>query len=125
MVTGFYHRYVRPQSQRDFQLTPYRTKSPALLSFWNKVRNIEDDIDEVIAKNGYSAVLVRSLFERMGDEIILCLNYDGLYGINNVNRFLQGNNPNPAVIWREATYKVGGRSCSMSPSAFVPSCTTT
>lgn len=88
--------------------TPYRTKSAALLSFWNKVRNIEDDIDEVIAKNGYSAVLDKSLFERMGDdEIILCLNYDGLYGINNVNRFLQGNNPHPAVIWREATYKVG------------------
>lgn len=37
----------------------------------------------------------------------MCLNYDGLYGINNVNRFLQGTNPNPAVIWREATYKAG------------------
>jgi ATP-dependent exoDNAse (exonuclease V) alpha subunit len=41
------------------------------------------------------------------DEIILCLNYDGLYGINNVNRFLQASNPNSPVIWRETTYKVG------------------
>jgi hypothetical protein len=92
-----------------FELTtPFRTKSPALLRFWNKVRNIDDDIDEVIAKNGYSGILDKTLFERVGDdEIILCLNYDGLYGINNVNRFLQSSNPNPAVIWREATYKVG------------------
>lgn len=92
-----------------FELTtPFRTKSPALLLFWNKVRNIDDDIDEVIAKNGYSGVLDKALFEHVGDdEIILCLNYDGLYGINNVNRFLQSSNPNPAVFWREATYKVG------------------
>jgi len=92
-----------------FELTtPYRTKNPALLRFWDKVRHIEDDIDEVIAKNGYSGVLDRTLFEHVGDdEIILCLNYDGLYGINNVNRFLQSSNPNPPVTWREATYKVG------------------
>lgn len=92
-----------------FELTtPYRTKNPALLRLWDKVRHIEDDIDEVIAKNSYSGVLDRTLFEHIGDdEIILCLNYDGLYGINNVNRFLQSSNSNPPVIWREATYKVG------------------
>ncbi|WP_225444547.1 ATP-binding domain-containing protein [Pseudomarimonas arenosa] len=92
-----------------FELTtPYRTKNPALLRFWDRVRNIEEDIDEVIAKNGYSSVLDRTLFQHVrDDEIILCLNYDGLYGINNVNRFLQSSNPSPAVIWREATYKVG------------------
>jgi hypothetical protein len=96
-------------SSAIFELTtPYRTKNPALLRFWGKVRHIEDDIDEVIAKNGYSGVLDRTLFEHIGDdEIILCLNYDGLYGINNVNRFLQSSNSNPPVIWREATYKVG------------------
>jgi hypothetical protein len=92
-----------------FELTtPFRTKSPELLRFWNKVRNIDDDIDEVIARNGYSGILDKTLFERVGDdEIILCLNYDGLYGINNVNRFLQSSNSNPAVVWREAIYKVG------------------
>lgn len=96
-------------SSAIFELTtPYRTKNPALLRLWDKVRHIEDDIDEVIAKNGYSGVLDRTLFEHIGeDEIILCLNYDGLYGINNVNRFLQSSNSNPPVIWREATYKVG------------------
>ena len=34
------------------------------------------------------------------------MNYDGLYGINNINRFLQNSNPNKAVIWGINTYKV-------------------
>ena len=41
------------------------------------------------------------------DEIILCLNYDGLYGINNINRFLQNSNPSPAIQWGIGLYKVG------------------
>ncbi|HWX65423.1 MAG TPA: ATP-dependent RecD-like DNA helicase [Rhodanobacter sp.] len=92
-----------------FELTtPFRTKNQTLLGFWNKVRNIEDDIAEIIARNGYSTVLDESLFEaHSDDEIILCLNYDGLYGINNVNRFLQSSNPNPEIAWRVSTYKVG------------------
>jgi len=91
-----------------FELTtPFRAKNETLLTFWNKVRNIEDDIAEFIVKNGYSTVLDNSLFEAQGqDEIILCLNYDGLYGINNINRFLQGSNPQPAIIWRDTVYKI-------------------
>jgi energy-coupling factor transporter ATP-binding protein EcfA2 len=92
-----------------FELTtPFRTKNQSLLAFWNKVRAIEDDIAEVMARNGYSTVLDKTLFEAQGqDEIILCLNYDGLYGINNINRFLQSSNPGTATIWRESTYKIG------------------
>lgn len=88
--------------------TPYRTSSGSLLEFWNRVRNIEDDIAECMAQNGYSALLNSELFEKnASDEIVLCLNYDGLYGINNVNRFMQSSNLNQAFSWREATYKVG------------------
>ncbi len=92
-----------------FELTtPFRTKNDSLLGFWNKVRAIEDDIAEVMARNGYSTVLDKTLFETQGqDEIILCLNYDGLYGINNINRFLQSSNPGAATTWRVSTYKVG------------------
>lgn len=92
-----------------FELTtPFRTKSPALLGFWQKVRDVDDDIAEVIARNGYSSVFDKSLFEALrGDEIILCLNYDGLYGINNINRFLQSVNRGKAVRLGIATYKVG------------------
>jgi hypothetical protein len=92
-----------------FELTtPFRTKNHSLLSFWNKVRAVEDDIAEVMAHNGYSTVLDKTLFETQAqDEIILCLNYDGLYGINNINRFLQSSNPGAATTWRVSTYKVG------------------
>jgi len=88
--------------------TPFRSTNESLLSFWNKVRAIEDDLTEIMSRNGYSAVLDKTLFEAQGeDEIILCLNYDGLYGINNINRFLQSSNSNAATIWRESTYKIG------------------
>jgi energy-coupling factor transporter ATP-binding protein EcfA2 len=92
-----------------FELTtPFRTKQKSLLDFWDKVRSIDDDIAEVIARNGHSTVLDKSLFEaKRDDEIILSLNYDGLYGINNLNRFLQSSNPGMATTWRVSTYKVG------------------
>ena len=41
------------------------------------------------------------------DEIVLCLNYDGLYGINNVNRLMQFANGSEAHAWDLRTYKVG------------------
>jgi hypothetical protein len=88
--------------------TPYRTTDNSLLEFWKRVRGIDDDIAEIMAHNGYSTVLDKTLFESQGqDEIILCLNYDGLYGINNINRFLQSSNPGASTTWRESTYKVG------------------
>lgn len=91
-----------------FELTkPFRTDDEALLTLWDRVRGLDDRIEESLAKNGYSAVLGSSLFSRQSDdEIVLCLNYDGLYGINNVNRFLQASNSSPAVSWGESVYKV-------------------
>ena len=69
---------------------------------------MDDRILESIARNQYSATLDASILEPAEqDEIILCLNYDGLYGINNINRFLQEANPNPTVPWGLQLYKVG------------------
>lgn len=92
-----------------FELTtPFRTKSPDLIEFWTKVRTYAPDLTEDMARKGYTTVLDPSLFEaRHSDEIILALNYDGLYGINNINRFLQSSNSGAAVTWRAITYKVG------------------
>jgi len=91
-----------------FELTaPWRTKNEKLLTLWSKVINIDDDILEHIEKNNYSTNLDESIFENHeDDEIILCLNYDGLYGINNINRFLQANNPKKAIEWGELIYKI-------------------
>lgn len=91
-----------------FELTkPYRSNNNNLLTLWNKVRNLEDDILEHIARNQYSVTLDESIFEHTeDDEIILCLNYDGLYGINNINRFLQSSNRNVPIEWGTHIYKV-------------------
>lgn len=87
---------------------PYRTANNDLLTVWDRVRKLDDAILEPLVKNGYVARLDESIFEHSdNDEIILCLNYDGLYGINNINRFLQNSNPNPPVVWGVGRYKVG------------------
>lgn len=87
---------------------PYRTKNKELLELWGKVRNYKDDIAECLVGNGYTSILDESIFELAAeDEIVLCLNYDGLYGINNINRFLQKANTNRGVSLGVWTYKIG------------------
>lgn len=95
-------------SHSIFELTrPYRTQSEKLLNLWDKVRRVDDNILEHITRGNYSCTLDNSIFESTnGDEIILCLNYDGLYGINNINKFLQGNNSSQGVQWGIQIYKI-------------------
>ncbi|MGG5180813.1 ATP-dependent DNA helicase [Bacillus sp. MM09(2025)] len=92
-----------------FELTkPYRSSDKGLLTLWDKVRKMDNTILETIAKRGYSKELDVSIFDpAKADEIILCLNYDGLYGINNINRFLQNSNKNDPVFWGIQQYKIG------------------
>lgn len=87
---------------------PYRSNSEALRRLWNSVRRMEDDIFELLQTFGYSGNLDDTIFCPTADnEIILCLNYSGLYGINNVNHFLQESN-NGKELWRGVQrYKVG------------------
>ena len=91
-----------------FELTtPYRSNNSNLLLLWEHVRNMDDQVEEIIARHGYATSLDASIFAPTENgEIILCLNYDGLYGINNINRFLQESNPNPAFTWGVQQYKV-------------------
>ena len=92
-----------------FELSkPYRSNNERLLTIWDRVRKLEDDILEPMVKGKYTVKLDESIFEHSEkDEIILCLNYDGLYGINNINRFLQSSNPSPEIVWGINTYKIG------------------
>ncbi len=101
-------RYFVPKTAVSELTVPYRTTNKELIEFWNRVRNLEDNILESMTRNGYTTVLNESIFESPeDDEIILCLNYDGLYGINNLNKFLQGSNENALVHWGIQTYKIG------------------
>ena len=101
-------RYFVPKDAWWELENPYRTKDKGLLELWRKVRLLESDLAEHIVSQRYSSRLDSTVFDkRADDEIILCLNYDGLYGINNINRFLQNNNPNKAFRWDLWTFKVG------------------
>ncbi|AUS26740.1 ATP-dependent DNA helicase [Paenibacillus polymyxa] len=97
-----------PASSINHLTRPYRSHNEELQTLWDRVRGMDDRIVETIARNQYSTSLDASIFTPSElDEIILCLNYDGLYGINNINRFLQQANPNLAVPWGLQLYKVG------------------
>lgn len=87
---------------------PYRSDSKQLLALWDNVRKMEDDVLDRLQGGEFSANLDPSIFTLAEDnEIILCLNYGGLYGINNINHFMQENN-NGKEIWRGIQrYKVG------------------
>lgn len=87
---------------------PWRTKNDDLLKLWHAVRNVSPDIAEILISCDFTSNLDDSVISRMNDdEIVLCLNYDGLYGINNMNKILQSGNKNEAVVWNYHTYKVG------------------
>lgn len=90
-----------------FELTqPHRTKNEQLLELWDKVRQMDDTAKEVIERESYSLKVDETLLSSLEPgEAILCLNYDGLYGINNINRFLQESNPNSAITWDIQQYK--------------------
>lgn len=92
----------------SYELTEnFRTTNNGLKKLWSKVRNLENGITEKMIDEYYSEIISEAIFDnREEEEIVLCLNYDGPYGINNINRYLQMKNPNELVEWGINTYKV-------------------
>lgn len=91
---------------------PHRTAREALNVLWNEIRNMGEDNEalENIVRSDFSAKLNKNIFEdKCEDEIILCLNYNGLYGLNNINRFMQINNKNNEVEIGVLQYKEGDK----------------
>lgn len=101
-------KYFLPQSARFEIEKVFRSTDGSLLKLWDEVRRGSESFFEILEKQGYSAPLAEALRPSSeDDEIVLCLNYDGLYGINNLNRYLQGINPNKAFHFGPHVYKVG------------------
>lgn len=91
-------------------LNTWRTKDPNIVSLWDDVRNKGDLITEKLAMDGpFSDVIGKNIFaEKDDDEVILCLNYDGKFGLNNMNSYFQNANSNgEPIAWQEWTYKIG------------------
>lgn len=78
----------------------YRSTDECLKKLWSEARNMSEDnvVLEQTVRNDYSHPIDNDIFNKKAeDEIILCLNYNGLYGINNINKLLQLNNPKKSV----------------------------
>lgn len=92
-----------------YELTEtYRSSNMDLLELWNKVRTCDDKILEFIVNKRFSCDLNNNIFNKKDkDEIILCLGYNGLYGINQINRYLQDFNHNKEYNFGIKTYKIG------------------
>lgn len=91
-------------------LNTWRTDKKELKSLWEEVRRIEPIITEKLAMDGpFSDDIGEEIFiSEEDDEIILCLNYDGKFGLNNVNLYFQNANTKSEVYsWAEWTFKVG------------------
>lgn len=91
-------------------LNTWRTDKKELKGLWDEVRKIEPIITEKLAMDGpFSADLGEEIFVSQDeDEIVLCLNYDGKFGLNNMNLYFQNANTKSEVYtWAEWTFKVG------------------
>ena len=86
----------------------HRTNDYNLSLIWDEVRSLKNQngLAERIVASGYHSELSNELFKPISeDEVILCLNYDGLYGINNINRYMQELNTEKGVSWKVWTFK--------------------
>ena len=87
----------------------FRTENYGLRELWKSVRDIDESkIRSILVNHKISHELNEKIFVNNDeDEIILCLNYDGLFGINNINKILQLNNSNPEIRWKHYVFKEG------------------
>lgn len=106
-------RFFIPKTSVCELKKPFRTESQQLLNLWDNVRkmqgnNEESDVLDRLQAGEFSAELDTSIFTSAAEnEIILCLNYGGLYGINNINHFMQENNSGKEIYRGIQRYKVG------------------
>lgn len=100
----------------------HRTKEEGLKLYWSAVRNSGETMREIASRGQFTKPINQFIktYKDNDDQIVLCLNYDGLYGINNLNRLLQEKNPNIAVDWGVHSYKIGDPIIFTESSKFSP-----
>lgn len=89
----------------------WRTEKGELISLWDEVRKKRPIITEKLSMDGpFSKDLGEEIFELSDDEVVLCLNYDGKFGVNNINQYFQNaNTKSKAFSWAEWVFKIGDR----------------
>lgn len=106
----FYAKEILPESAVVELDNTWRTNKPNIKDLWEEVRFLKPIITEKLVINGpFSEDIGKSIFTRQdNDEVVLCLNYDGKFGLNSINSYFQDANPNQkAYYWSEWKYKIG------------------
>ena len=87
----------------------WRTDKRDLSSLWDEVREKKPIITEKLSIDGpFSKDLCEDIFELEDNEVVLCLNYDGKFGLNNINQYFQNaNTKSKAFSWAEWSFKIG------------------
>lgn len=99
-------RYFKSGISFELDMT-HRTTDEELLKLWNCVRKNDKAAINIMSSKEYSEDISPKIFERTSDEeIILCLNYDGMYGINNINKVMQNSNKNREYTLGVDVFKV-------------------
>ena len=109
----YYAKNIIVSSNSNVELfNTWRTQDESLIGLWDEVRRKGNLVTEKLAMDGkFSESIGKQMFKKSeDDEIILCLNYDGKFGLNNMNHYLQDANPQGnSVIWNEWKFKAGDR----------------
>lgn len=100
---------IKTQGTNIELLSTWRTKDQSLIDLWKEVRGKGALITEKLVIDGpFSENIGENIFNcNIKDEVILCLNYDGKFGLNNMNNYFQNANTEKAVSWRDWKYKTG------------------
>ena len=106
----FYSQNILPEKAITELNSTWRTQQEAIKSLWEEVRFKKPLVTEKLVIDGpFSENISKSVFERADDdEVVLCLNYDGKFGLNSINGYFQdANNLEKFYVWHEWKYKVG------------------
>lgn len=101
-----------PRSCRELKEQNRVNGNSTLDKLWREVRSLPktgltvNNVTEILTVHDYESKFDESVYKRNSDdEIILCERYDGLFGINSINRIMQTSNSNKAIKWVNHTYK--------------------
>ena len=93
----------------------FRSESEDLTFLWkhlNALREGKDpavDLPSILEQYSISDDIGSKILEKTGysDSIVLCMNYDGLFGINHINRYFQAKNESKPFYWKNRIFKIG------------------
>ena len=106
----FYAKEILPEKSVVELNSTWRTQERIIRDLWEEVRFLRPIITERLVIDGpFSENIGKNIFSRADDdEVVLCLNYDGKFGLNSINGYFQDANPSTdSFYWSEWKYKIG------------------